>query len=383
MSIFRDYFVKQKPVFTGISRGAGGFSFGGSAGEAGFTQTGSATGGTVVTDAGIKYHIFGDTGPSPFSVTGTLSQANLLLIGGGGSGSNGYGSAGGGAGSVVHATELTCPSGSYTVTIGEGGSGVIGPGEASCEGNPGTPSTLTLGSQPYIATGGGGGGSGHSSSPQARVIGKPGGSGGGGGYYYNSEPRYPNPGGNAVAPPTSALTGPTTQAGGRAYGSPGGLGSYGFVGQCGGGGGGASEAGFGGASPNPPTYGKGGDGISISDLPATIISPGIPTTPFPGARAPGVAGSPYPSPSATTYRAAFTAAVGPTGLYGGGGGAGHSGGPWVGGTGGGGQGGSTAPQVGKWGVPGTGGGGGAAASGSQAQVSGTGGSGICVIYYPT
>ena len=28
MSIIRDFFVKEKPVFTGISRGLGGFGFG-------------------------------------------------------------------------------------------------------------------------------------------------------------------------------------------------------------------------------------------------------------------------------------------------------------------------------------------------------------------
>ena len=28
MSIFRDFFVKEKPVFTGITRGVGGFGFG-------------------------------------------------------------------------------------------------------------------------------------------------------------------------------------------------------------------------------------------------------------------------------------------------------------------------------------------------------------------
>ena len=38
MSIFRDFFVKQKPVFTGITRGVGGFGFGKAAGggEEGF-----------------------------------------------------------------------------------------------------------------------------------------------------------------------------------------------------------------------------------------------------------------------------------------------------------------------------------------------------------
>jgi len=32
MSIFKDFFVKEKPVFTGIARGVGGFSFGGGGG---------------------------------------------------------------------------------------------------------------------------------------------------------------------------------------------------------------------------------------------------------------------------------------------------------------------------------------------------------------
>ena len=32
MSIFRDFFVKEKPVFTGITRGLGGFGFGASGG---------------------------------------------------------------------------------------------------------------------------------------------------------------------------------------------------------------------------------------------------------------------------------------------------------------------------------------------------------------
>ena len=41
MSIFRDFFVKEKPVFTGISRGVGGFSFGAAAGDSSIPQTGT------------------------------------------------------------------------------------------------------------------------------------------------------------------------------------------------------------------------------------------------------------------------------------------------------------------------------------------------------
>ena len=50
MSIFRDFFVKEKPVFTGITRGIGGFGFGGGGGGAGDAGVGSATGGTTTTD---------------------------------------------------------------------------------------------------------------------------------------------------------------------------------------------------------------------------------------------------------------------------------------------------------------------------------------------
>jgi len=35
MSIFKDFFVKEKPVFTGITRGVGGFGFGASGGSSG------------------------------------------------------------------------------------------------------------------------------------------------------------------------------------------------------------------------------------------------------------------------------------------------------------------------------------------------------------
>ena len=48
MSIFRDFFVKQKPVFTGITRGLGGFGFGGSAGGGG--------GGASVSGASVKQY---------------------------------------------------------------------------------------------------------------------------------------------------------------------------------------------------------------------------------------------------------------------------------------------------------------------------------------
>ena len=69
MSIFRDFFVKEKPVFTGIARGIGGFGFGGSASAAFVAAT-------------------------PFT-------AKIVLVGGGGGDGLGQGGGGGGAGGVA------------------------------------------------------------------------------------------------------------------------------------------------------------------------------------------------------------------------------------------------------------------------------------------
>ena len=47
-NIFKDFFVKEKPVFTGITRGLGGFGFGASGGGGGGSPFG-ASGGTKIT----------------------------------------------------------------------------------------------------------------------------------------------------------------------------------------------------------------------------------------------------------------------------------------------------------------------------------------------
>ena len=68
MSVFRDFFVKEKPVFTGIARGVGGFAFGsGGAGGGGPSAIPvEATGGTKIPAAtapnGFTYHIFANSG---------------------------------------------------------------------------------------------------------------------------------------------------------------------------------------------------------------------------------------------------------------------------------------------------------------------------------
>ena len=59
MSIFNEFFKKEKPVFTGIARGVGGFGFGGGAAGGGGPGLVAATGGTVATPGnGYVYHFF-------------------------------------------------------------------------------------------------------------------------------------------------------------------------------------------------------------------------------------------------------------------------------------------------------------------------------------
>jgi hypothetical protein len=80
-----------------------------------------ATGGTIVTSGGYKYHTF--TSSSTFSVT-TGGDIDVLVIGGGGGGGFESGNetgAGGGAGNIAYQTGRTITSGSYSVTIGAGG----------------------------------------------------------------------------------------------------------------------------------------------------------------------------------------------------------------------------------------------------------------------
>ena len=89
MSIFNEFFKKEKPVFTGITRGLGGFGFGGSGGD-----PVSVSGGTKVIGSSKTFHVFLNPGGSQnFVVQGTsLSNAEVLLIAGGGGGAGGNGS---------------------------------------------------------------------------------------------------------------------------------------------------------------------------------------------------------------------------------------------------------------------------------------------------
>jgi len=115
-----------------------------------------ATGGTVTTFGDYTIHNFTSSGT--FQVTdSTLTEVELLVVGGGGGGSGGgystpeYRAGGGGGGEVVHHASKNVAVQSYTVSIGDGGSG----GNAVL-GGVGSPSSF--GDNPYVVQAGGGGG---------------------------------------------------------------------------------------------------------------------------------------------------------------------------------------------------------------------------------
>lgn len=264
----------------------------------------TATGGTKIpsTDSGNEYtyHVFLYGTSDNFVVNTESGNVEVLIIGGGGGGAWSFYAGGGGAGGVVHGTSIPVTPGTYPITVGD-------KGLDSPPSNPNTPSQhATNGGNSAFnsvtALGGGGGFGGSGAYPGSAS----GGSGGGG-------HGYPADATASVAKAAQPVPGDFT-----AYGNPGGVGTP----YAGAGGGGASAAG-GDSSPrgpqSPANYhfgGLGGNGRAFPGFPGPIIAPAIPTTNIPDA--PVNAGG----PGTVTERAAFTAVVGPTGLYGGGGGGG-------------------------------------------------------------
>ena len=143
-----------------------------------------------------------------------------MLVAGGGSTGGQDVTGGAGAGGLIYNSSYAASVGTYSITIGSGGTGGIGANNTP--GNPGTNST----GFGYTAVGGGGGGGGYTSS-SAVMAGLSGGSGGAGG-------------GNNSAPGGSGTPG---------QGYPGGSSSGPTWGT--GGGGGAGGAGPNGSANNP------------------------------------------------------------------------------------------------------------------------------------
>ena len=124
-----------------------------------------ATGGSVATLNGYRIHTFTSTGT--FCALVPLNVEYLIVAGGGSAGSAQYHSGGGGAGGVLQGSCFV-NSGTYTVTVGAGGTC---PTASTTRGNNGSNSSFNG----LTATGGGGAG------VYSNTTGLNGGSGGGGG----------------------------------------------------------------------------------------------------------------------------------------------------------------------------------------------------------
>ena len=247
-----------------------------------------ASGGTEIVTPTAKFHVYmGDTEQN-FSVTqGGLVE--VLVVAGGGSGGYFYG-AGGGAGGIVHAAEFPVETGqTYKISAGNGaGSRPNSQGY----GNNGSNSYLKPGPAPAAA-----------SATNLFAMG-----GGGGGYSGDPDDVFPTPYKNSTGS-SGGTVGPATPYAGRTpsfpsstqhpsaskYSNGGAAGQENSNGGGGGGAGAAAGTNQDGGISNPAS--PGGAGRPFSNFPAPVIAPAIP-----GAAQPR-----------------WTSAVGPTGLFGGGG----------------------------------------------------------------
>ena len=125
----------------------------------------TATGGTITTSGNYKVHTFTSSGT--FQITSGSGDVEYLVVAGGGGGGGDSGG-GGGAGMMLTGTKTSMTAGSYTVTVGAGGTG-------------GSNTNMTAGSDSVFdnITSKGGGRGGRSTAAQG---GTGYGSGGGGGY---------------------------------------------------------------------------------------------------------------------------------------------------------------------------------------------------------
>jgi hypothetical protein len=112
-----------------------------------------ATGGTITTVGSFKFHTFTYPGGT-FTVTANPSTVQVLVVGGGGGGGGYYNGGGGGAGGAVFNSAFSISNGSYTVTVGNGGTGASGGNNPGINGNSGTASSFST----LTGNGGGGGG---------------------------------------------------------------------------------------------------------------------------------------------------------------------------------------------------------------------------------
>lgn len=319
------------PIFTGLK-----FGFGSASQITNFSSTGGNIIPSSVSGNGFTYHVF--LQPDVFTIA-TNTNIDILVIGGGGSGGSTLAGGGGAGGIIRHPALPVVSTTSYLVGVGTGGASHQSAAPTSVAGNDGFPSTFGSPVETFLTALGGGSGGAYAGT------GFNGGSGGGGGNHpviYN--------GGSATQPtqPQPATPGYVQ------YGNPGFAGASNA--NIGGGGGGAGSGG-----PITSGIANGGSGQPFPSFAYPIIQTGIPVP----------------------LQPTFGPAVGPTGLYGGGGGAGARSGYTAGSGGPGGGGNGNSAGAANDGVDGTGGGGGSAGypDGGTPIYNGAGGDGIVIIRY--
>jgi hypothetical protein len=245
-----------------------------------------ASGGTEITSGTTKFHVFLGSSEQNFSVT-TSGACEILVVAGGGSGGYFYG-CGGGAGGIVHAPDFPVEAGvTYKVSAGNGAAARPSSPGVGNNGNPSyfkpSPAPAAASATNLFAMKGGGGG--YSGDPEQWMVPILPEIGSSGGQVSPSDIPYRTPG----------FPGSTQHPTGVKYSN---IGSADLPATRGGGGGGAG----GGAGPNQDgsittPASPGGAGRAFPSFPAPVIAPAIPAP----------------------VRPAWTPAVGPTGLFGGGG----------------------------------------------------------------
>jgi hypothetical protein len=114
------------------------------------SQWAYGTGGTITTSGSWRIHTFTTTADIVFSQAGRIQL--LIVAGGGGGGADVPG--GGGAGGIVYSDKFPIAAGTYTCTVGAGGSASTQPARNGIGAN----SSIIGGAVSLVAFGGGGGG---------------------------------------------------------------------------------------------------------------------------------------------------------------------------------------------------------------------------------
>ena len=237
-------------------------------------------GGTVTTFGSYKIHAFTSTGANTLKINKVVS-ADYMLVAGGGAG----GAAGAGAGGLMFAQNITAAVGTYTLTIGAGGSaqppsgGLVAPDSANGLATSVSPSISGISTanggqgatgwdfQPPTTNniwGSGAGGPQSSSGPYSGGGYTPGQGNAGGADPSSTAAPYPGAGGGGAGAAGQATSGSTTSGSGGAgrdmssfYGT-----TYGVAGWFAGGGGGSTHT-------SPVSAGSGGQGGGGAGAPST------------------------------------------------------------------------------------------------------------------